>query len=171
MSHREHGKITAQFCPTPEPGTGAALRLGYCDRLLGQESKPALSQSPNIGQQADKILTLDASWHEHPRAGRSLIASLHEPVPEVMRVIGEGSHSTCRHVDFVIALERRIGNALAKRSTFLHQRDMDIRLRIAQQVQCQENAARASADDRDGAGTHERLSAFSSGYCCFESPL
>ncbi|MCW0417586.1 hypothetical protein NB689_003340 [Xanthomonas sacchari] len=72
-----------------------------------------------------------------------------QPVEKVVGRLGEGAHAPGRHVQQVLGAGRRIGHALRQRRLRFDQLHAQRGAGLAQQLQRDQHAGRAAADDGD----------------------
>ncbi len=154
VAHGQHGPAADEAGAIGEDdldaGFGRVQRLGF----LGEDAQPPRHGRTGLAQHLLEIDAIEPAGHEDPGTGMPARFAPLQPAPEMLGIVGEGAHAAGRHVDAMLALQRRIGEALAEAALPFDERDAQVRIGAAEQVGSEDDAAGAAADDDDGGAAH-----------------
>nr|WP_244493676.1 hypothetical protein [Aureimonas sp. AU4] len=83
-----------------------------------------------------------------------VLAVVAKPAEEVIRIVGEGTHARGAGVEEKVGMIGRVGDAGANLGTALDDRYGNLIRIKPKELRCQQDAARAPADDQDPSGQH-----------------
>jgi hypothetical protein len=152
--HRGLDVIAAAAAHLDHEAAGARLNR---DGLIGHEEQvPALAALPDlVAEQVLDVGTVEPPRNEGIRSNRGTAGArpgfgrLAKPSDEVIGIVGKGAHAPGPDVQQVVGIARGVGEAAAELRPLLDEIDARVRQEALQQLDGEERAAEAGADDRD----------------------
>ncbi len=160
ISDRQHGGIDHELAADRElHGNTAGLPLHTHRFVVDDGETIAALAAPNrLGQRLLHINAEQPARREARGARRIfrngaalLIGQAAQPIDEVIGFVREGAHIAGAHIQQVIGIAGRIGEACPESPSLLDQEDAVLVVAAPQQMQRQKRAGEAGADDADAA--------------------